>query len=196
MSNVREPGFALVGGGARSGKSAFALHLAMNAGARRVFIATAVAFDEEMRQRIDLHRKERRGDFETLEAPCDLDAATARLALQGSAVDVVVIDCLTLWLSNLLLADRSQVEIEARVDALARTLATASFRSVVVTNEVGMGLVPETALGRAFRDIAGRAHQRLSRSASEIYLAALGTILRLRPGPVALADSAMERRFA
>ena len=189
---MKDHGFALVGGGARSGKSNFALRLAMHAGPRRVFVATAVAFDEEMRARIDLHRKERGRDFETLEAPDDLDTAIARLATEKTGVDVVVVDCLTLWLSNLLMAERSHGEIEERVDALARTLTTASFRGVVVTNEVGMGLVPETPLGRAFRDITGRAHQRLARSASDVYLAAIGAILRLRPGPVALVDGSVE----
>jgi adenosylcobinamide kinase/adenosylcobinamide-phosphate guanylyltransferase len=190
---MKGQGFALVGGGARSGKSTFALGLAMNTGPRRVFIATAVAFDEEMRVRIELHRKERGRDFETLEAPTHLDTALAQLATERADVDVVVIDCLTLWLSNLLLAEQSHGEIEARVNALTETLTKAPFRGVVVTNEVGMGLVPETPLGRAFRDVAGRAHQRLARSASNVYLAAIGTIVRLRPGPVAVVEDAIER---
>jgi adenosylcobinamide kinase/adenosylcobinamide-phosphate guanylyltransferase len=182
-------GFTLVGGGARSGKSSFALRLAMQRGQKRLFVATAVAFDDEMRLRIERHIEERGRDFETLEAPEDLDAAMARLEAVPRGIDVVVVDCLTLWLSNLLLEGRPHDEIEARVDALARTLASASFATVVVTNEVGMGLVPETPLGRAFRDITGRAHQRLARSASEIYLAAIGTIVRLRPGPVSMIDA-------
>ena len=181
-------GFALIGGGARSGKSAFALRLAMLRGARRVFIATAEAFDDEMRERIDRHIAERGADFTTLEAPRDLDAAVLGLHHREPEVDVVVIDCITLWLSNLLLAATPHAIIERRVQALAEALALAPFHTLVVTNEVGMGLVPETPLGRAFRDISGRAHQRLARSASEVYLAALGTMLRLRPGPVQLVD--------
>ncbi|WP_394845592.1 bifunctional adenosylcobinamide kinase/adenosylcobinamide-phosphate guanylyltransferase [Pendulispora brunnea] len=178
--------FSLIGGGARSGKSAFALHRALQRGPKRLFIATAQAFDDEMRVRIDRHIAERGSDFTTLEAPHDLDEAIARVAQDPP--DIAVIDCLTLWLSNLLLADAPHEAIERRVDALADALASASFHTWLVTNEVGMGLVPETPLGRAFRDISGRAHQRLARSASEVYLAALGTVLRLRPGPVELAD--------
>ncbi len=194
------PGFVLIGGGARSGKTSFALRLAMQQGSRagepgardaRVFVATAEALDDEMRERIRRHVIERGDAFTTIEAPLDLDDRIARLArddARDSQVAVVVIDCLTLWLSNLLLADLSQEAIEARVEGLAATLASAPFRTLLVTNEVGMGVVPESALGRAFRDVSGRAHQRLARSAREIYLATLGTILRLRPAPLALVE--------
>ncbi len=178
-------GRAIVGGGVRSGKSAFALALAMRRGARRAFLATAQPFDDEMRARIARHAQERGGDFTTVEAPLALEEAIA--GLRGAA-DVVVVDCLTLWLSNLLLAGTAAAAIEARVDALARALEGATFASILVTNEVGMGVVPESPLGRAFRDVAGRAHQRLARSAREVYLAAIGTILRLRPGPVELVE--------
>jgi len=178
-------GLVLVGGGVRSGKSAFALALARGRGARRALLATATPFDDEMRTRIARHVEERGRDFTTVEAPQALEDAIA--GLRGTA-DVVVIDCLTLWLSNLLLADVPAAAIERRVDAVARALEGAPFSSVVVTNEVGMGVVPESLLGRTFRDVAGRAHQRLARSAREIYLGAIGTILRLRPGPVEVVD--------
>jgi adenosylcobinamide kinase / adenosylcobinamide-phosphate guanylyltransferase len=186
---VNSPGFALIGGGARSGKSAFALRLAQSRGKYRVFVATAVAFDAEMRERIDRHIEERGARFETLESPFDLDDAIARLAsVCATRVEVVVVDCLTLWLSNLLLEHVPTLVIEQRIDTLATTLADAPFGSIVVSNEVGMGLVPETPLGRAFRDLSGRAHQRLARSASELYFATMGTVIRLRPSPIALAD--------
>jgi adenosylcobinamide kinase / adenosylcobinamide-phosphate guanylyltransferase len=184
--------FALVGGGARSGKSAFALRLARRRGIRRLFGATAVAFDDEMRARISAHAKERGGDFSTLEAPNDLDAVMARLAADNGAADVVVIDCATIWLSNVLLAGEAPNAIELRVERLASTLHAAPFQTLLVTNEVGMGLVPETPLGRAFRDLAGRANQSLARVAGEVYFAALGTVIRLRPGPVELADDTGE----
>jgi adenosylcobinamide kinase/adenosylcobinamide-phosphate guanylyltransferase len=180
----------LVGGGARSGKSAYAVRRALSLGPRRVFVATAEAFDEEMRARIDAHVAERGEDFATVEAPRDLDAAIERLCAAREPVDVVVIDCLTLWLSNLLLAEVAVPEIERRVDGLAHTLAGAPFPALLVTNEVGFGLVPETPLGRLFRDVTGRAHQRLSRAAGEVYLAALGCVLRIKPSPVVLADEA------
>ncbi|HEY8514197.1 MAG TPA: bifunctional adenosylcobinamide kinase/adenosylcobinamide-phosphate guanylyltransferase [Candidatus Binatia bacterium] len=171
----------LIGGGARSGKSAFALVRARELGARRVFVATAQALDAEMRERVAAHRAERGDDFRTVEEPLEL-AATLR-GLEDSA-DVVLIDCLTLWLANLLLRGDSEDAIAARVDELAATLASASFASVVVTNEVGMGIVPENELARAFRDVTGRAHQRLARDADEIHFAALGVLLRLRPTPI------------
>ena len=172
----------LVGGGVRSGKSAFALALARRLGQRRTFVATAQALDDEMRTRIATHAQERGSDFETVEAPLELSAA-----LRGvTATDVVVVDCLTLWLSNLLLRGDTQGDIEAAVEELARVVDARRFHCVLVTNEVGMGVVPESALGRAFRDVTGRAHQRLSRVADEIYFAVLGTMLRIRPEPVSV----------
>lgn len=170
----------LIGGGVRSGKSSFALTLARRLGQRRVLIATAQPLDAEMRARIDAHKLERGREFETLEAPLELNAALASVA----DAEVVVIDCLTLWLSNLLLREQRPARLLAAVDELASAIETRRFHALVVTNEVGMGVVPESALGRAFRDLAGRAHQRFSRGADEIYFAALGTMLRIRPGPV------------
>jgi adenosylcobinamide kinase/adenosylcobinamide-phosphate guanylyltransferase len=176
--------FSLVGGGARSGKTAFALKLAMQRGDRRVFIATAEVLDDEMRARVSRHVAERGRDFATVEAPHELEGTLARLSTQRRDIDVVVIDCLTLWLSNLLLAGLAPEAIAARVEAFASDLASCPFDTVLVTNEVGMGIVPETPLGRAFRDVAGRAHQQLASRADEVYLTALGTVLRLRPAPV------------
>jgi adenosylcobinamide kinase/adenosylcobinamide-phosphate guanylyltransferase len=171
---------ALVGGGARSGKSAFALAHARRLGPRRAFLATAQALDDEMRDRIARHRDERGGTFLTIEEPRALPRALA--ALEG--VDVVVVDCLTLWLSNLLVAGLAPGPIQEQVEALAEVLAARRFGAVLVTNEVGMGIVPETPLGRAFRDLTGFAHQRLARMADEIYLAAVGVVLRVHPAPV------------
>ncbi|WP_434045109.1 MULTISPECIES: bifunctional adenosylcobinamide kinase/adenosylcobinamide-phosphate guanylyltransferase [Sorangium] len=180
---------ALVGGGVRSGKSAFALALGRSLGARRAFIATAEPFDDEMRARIAAHARERGDEFTTIEEPVALPERIAAL----SGVDVVVVDCLTLWLSNLLLRDETEGReldrIEARIEDLAAAVESATPHVVLVSNEVGMGVVPESRLGRAFRDLAGRAHQRLNRSASELYVAVMGAVLRLRPGPVALAGA-------
>jgi adenosylcobinamide kinase/adenosylcobinamide-phosphate guanylyltransferase len=171
----------LIGGGVRSGKSRFALAYARRLGARRVFLATAQAFDEEMRARIDRHREERAQGFLTIEEPVALPEALGGCA----ATEVVVVDCLTLWLSNLLCAPLAPEEILRRVDELVRVAAARAAPTLVVTNEVGMGIVPETPLGRAFRDLAGTAHQRLAAAADEIYAALLGTILRLHPAPLA-----------
>jgi len=152
---TRPGSVVVIGGGVRSGKSAFALARA------------------------------RGPDFETIEEPV---ALVERLSALRD-VDAVVIDCLTLWISNLMLRDEPAARIAARVDELARVAATRPFHTIVVTNEVGMGVVPETALGRAFRDVAGLAHQRLAAVADELYLATLGVVVRLRPSPVRLAPS-------
>ncbi|WP_437279172.1 bifunctional adenosylcobinamide kinase/adenosylcobinamide-phosphate guanylyltransferase [Sorangium sp. So ce375] len=185
---------ALIGGGVRSGKSAFALSLARSLGERRAFIATAEAFDDEMRARIDAHVLERGDAFVTVEEPIALPERIASL----SGVDVVVVDCLTLWLSNLLLRDETEGRalgpIEERIEALAAAVESATPHVVLVSNEVGMGVVPESRLGRAFRDLSGRAHQRLGRSATELYVAVMGAILRLRPGPVALVGGGEDAR--
>jgi len=174
----------LIGGGVRSGKSAFALTLARGLGPRRVYIATAEARDDEMAARIARHVRERGPGYRTLEAP--LDAVDRLLQIQDA--DVVVVDCLTLWLSNLLLRGDSEEEMLREVDRLTSTLEVKPYHSIVVTNEVGMGVVPDSALGRTFRDVCGRAHQALARSADQVYFGALGMMLRLRPAPVAAVE--------
>jgi adenosylcobinamide kinase/adenosylcobinamide-phosphate guanylyltransferase len=178
----------LVGGAVRCGKSAFALARARALGERRAFLATAEALDGEMHERIARHRAERGADFATIEEPVDLVAALR----SARGYDVVVVDCLTLWISNLLVRGCTELEADARVRALADTLAGAPFHSIVVTNEVGMGVVPESALGRVFRDVTGRAHQALAQRSDEVYAAVLGVILRLRPAPVALVSGGVE----
>lgn len=170
----------LVGGGARSGKSTFALVRARELGTRRLFVATARPYDAEMVERIARHRAERGAEFDTIEEP----VALPELLLGVRDHDVVVVDCLTLWLSNLLLDGMSSGAIERRVEDLAGALARLPCHVVLVTNEVGMGLHPETALGRTFRDLAGRAHQRLALAADELHLAVLGVLVRLKPGPI------------
>jgi len=171
----------LVGGGVRCGKSGFALARAKALGARRVYVATAEALDVEMRVRIERHQRERGADFRTVEAPRDLVEKLGAIA----DADVVVIDCLTLWLSNLLLRGDEEASILGQVDRLAALQREKPWHSIIVTNEVGMGVVPDSAMGRAFRDLSGRAHQALSAAADELYFGAMGTMLRLRPGPLA-----------
>ena len=171
----------LLGGGVRSGKSAFALELARRFGNKRAFIATATALDDEMKSRIERHQRERRDEFTTIEEPIDLAAALDALI----GYDVAVVDCLTLWLSNLLLNQESVEAILARADAVVRVLQKRRFHTVLVTNEVGMSVHPPTPLGRTFVEIAGFTHQRVARVADEIYLAVLGTALRIKPPPLA-----------
>lgn len=179
----------LVGGGARSGKSTFALARARELGARRLFVATARRYDADLSARIDRHIAERGADFVTVEEPL----ALPETLLGARGHDVVVVDCLTLWLSNLLLDGVAPEAVEARVDDLARALAGAPCHVVVVTNEVGMGLHPETALGRTFRDLAGRAHQRLAAVSDEVHLAVMGLLVRLKPTPVEVRSPGAHR---
>jgi adenosylcobinamide kinase / adenosylcobinamide-phosphate guanylyltransferase len=170
----------LVGGGSRSGKSAFALSAARLLGPQRLFIATAQAGDDEMRHRIEHHRRSRGDDFQTVEEPLTI----CRVLERAAGYDVGVIDCLTLWLSNLLMAACSDDEIVRRIDELALVLDLRHLHAVIVTNEVGLGLVPETPLGRRFRDLAGMAHQRLARLADAVYFGTLGVMLRIKPAPI------------
>lgn len=167
----------LIGGGVRSGKSTFAVELAETLGDRRAFIATARPSDEEMKARIERHQQDRRGAFTTIEEPLALAETLASL----DGVDVVVVDCLTLWLSNLLLAAEPMDAILARVDAVIAVLGARRFHAVLVTNEVGMSVHPPTALGRAFVEVCGFSHQRFARAADDVYLAVLGAVVRLDP---------------
>lgn len=169
-----------VGGGACSGKSDFALAVARRLGNRRLFVATAQAGDEEMQRRIRSHQESRGADFQTVEVPLGV----AEVLRGVSEHDVIVLDCLTLWLANLLLQGAEAAAVLQRVEELADVLARRQVHAVVVTNEVGLGLVPETPLGRTFREITGLAHQRLAALADEVYFGVLGVMLRLKPAPV------------
>jgi adenosylcobinamide kinase / adenosylcobinamide-phosphate guanylyltransferase len=168
----------LIGGGVRSGKSGFAVELARKLGDRRVFVATAGPTDDEMKARIDRHRRDRQDAFATIEVPVALEEALGSL----DPCDVVVVDCVTVWLSNLLVRKDPIEAILQHVDSVVRILQERRFHAVLVTNEVGMSVHPPTALGRAFVEVCGWAHQRIARAADEVYLAVLGTVVRIRPG--------------
>jgi adenosylcobinamide kinase/adenosylcobinamide-phosphate guanylyltransferase len=173
----------VVGGGARSGKSRFALTRAAGLGARRAFVATAEALDAEMTERIRRHREDRGPGFDVIEEPIDLASA---LASAYQSADVVVVDCLTLWVSNLLVRGANEQELGGAFDHLVRVLRRRPIPVVLVSNEVGMGLVPDSPLGRRFRDEVGTLHRRVGAEADELYVGVMGQLLRLRPGPVAL----------
>ena len=163
----------LVLGGARSGKSRYALALAEAAAPQRVMIATAQAFDDEMAERIARHKAERGAGWTTREAPLALVETLAEAAGPGR---VAVVDCLTLWLSNLLLAER---DLEAATRALAALALTGPV--IFVSNEVGQGIVPETPLGRAFRDAQGRANQALAAACDAVVLVTAGLPRLIKP---------------
>ena len=159
----------LVLGGARSGKTAFAERLAMGAGVRPVYLATAEALDSEMRERVESHRRQREGRFATVEEPLALARAIDDAAAKH---DVILVDCLTLWITNLLGAGRDVAEA---VEQLATTLTRIeSARVIRVSNEVGLGIVPDNALARTFRDLAGSTHQRLAEICDDVYFVVAG----------------------
>ena len=169
----------LVLGGARSGKSAHAERLALGAGGEPVYIATAEAHDEEMAERIARHRADRQGrGWTTVEEPLDLAGAIGREARPGRSL---LVDCLTLWLSNVMLAGRDPADAQA---ALVTALGGAAAPVVLVSNEVGLGLVPETPLGRAFRDAQGRLNMRMAEQADRVILMAAGLPLLMKDRPV------------
>lgn len=165
----------LVLGGARSGKSRMAESLARETGLRRVYVATAQAFDDEMAERIARHRADRAADgWTTIEEPLGLPMVLAREARPDT---VLLVDCLTLWLSNLMLGERN---IEASQTAFLSMLRGAKGPVILVSNEVGMGIVPETSLGRQFRDAQGRLNQAVADVCAKVVFVAAGLPLVLK----------------
>jgi adenosylcobinamide kinase / adenosylcobinamide-phosphate guanylyltransferase len=165
----------LIGGGARSGKSRHALQMARRCGANLAFVATATASDDEMRSRIALHREERGPEFTTFEEPL---AVAALIDAHAAGFDAIVVDCLTLWLSNVMHAVPHDIDGECR--RLVNAAATASTPVILVTNEVGCGIVPENALARQFRDRAGKLNQLAAEAAVEVYWMVFGCALKVK----------------
>lgn len=173
---MTSPHHVLILGGARSGKSARGLALA-SAYRDKIFIATAQAHDEEMAQRIARHQTERGLDWDLLECPLDLTDALAGL---DDPTRVILVDCVTLWLSNLMFKDR---DVEAELTRLCQSLPQRQSPIIFISNEVGLGLVPETPLGRAFRDHQGRANQALAQVCDHVEFIAAGLPLVLKTKP-------------
>jgi adenosylcobinamide kinase / adenosylcobinamide-phosphate guanylyltransferase len=164
---------ALILGGARSGKSAFAEKLVIGSRLPRLYIATATRSDAEMAARIDRHRSDRANAFTTTEVPLDLAAA-----LRGLAADAtVLVDCATLWLSNHMIAGH---DCDVVSDDLVAALTACPARIVIVSNEVGSGIVPDTPLGRQFRDAQGRLNQRLAARADTVAFVVAGLPMVLK----------------
>lgn len=164
----------LVLGGARSGKSRYAQKRAEESGLRRLFVATAQPFDGEMRDRIARHQAERAEKWETIEAPIDLAPVIHAHAAPDT---VLLIDCLTLWTSNLMLADR---DMEDATRDLTDALAQAAGPVILVANEVGLGIVPDNALARRFRDAAGILNQQVAAIVAEVQFLAAGLPMRFK----------------
>lgn len=172
-STSQLPAVTLVLGGARSGKSAYAEALIGHA-VEAVYLATATADDDEMRERVRLHQSRRGSAWTTIEEPLDLASTLVHAAASGRPV---LVDCLTLWLSNLMGEDRA---VEAETEQLIATLPRLAAPVVFVANEVGLGIVPATPLGRAFRDAAGRLNQAVARAADRVVFVAAGLPLVLK----------------
>ena len=170
-------------GGARSGKSAFAEQNTLKFGKPLLYLATAQAFDHEMNGRIIKHRQRRGEEWRTVEEPLQL---TETLIHLDGKYNAVLVDCVTLWLTNLLLQDGTLADdyvstmILEKVQELAATLPRLATPVILVTNELGMGIVPENRLARLFRDIAGSANQILAAAADEAWLVASGIPLKLK----------------
>jgi adenosylcobinamide kinase/adenosylcobinamide-phosphate guanylyltransferase len=165
---------ALVLGGARSGKSALAERLALARGGEAVYLATAEPFDDEMRARVARHRQDRGAGWRTVEAPRDLAGA---LRAEDGPGRTLLVDCLTLWLTNRML---DGADPEADAAALAGALAGLAAPVALVSNEVGLGLVPDTPLGRRFRDAQGRLNQRVAAACDLVLFVAAGLPLALK----------------
>jgi adenosylcobinamide kinase / adenosylcobinamide-phosphate guanylyltransferase len=153
-------------GGARSGKSHFAQELAGEFPGRKVFLATAQALDEEMKGRIERHRSLRSAAWVTLEEPIRIVEAIRN---QGDRMDLILLDCLTLWISNLMMAEWSEERILAEGDRLLEISKKVSASIILVTNEVGLGIVPDNPMARLFRDLSGFLNQKMARNADEVH---------------------------
>ncbi|MGL4488770.1 MAG: bifunctional adenosylcobinamide kinase/adenosylcobinamide-phosphate guanylyltransferase [Rhizobiaceae bacterium] len=164
----------LVLGGARSGKSAFAEDLVDGSGLKKVYLASAQVFDGEMEKRVDLHRSRRGEDWQLVEEPVALSAALERTASNEHAI---LVDCLTLWVTNLMMAE---MDIASLGDALAEQLAHLKGTVVLVSNEVGQGIVPDNKMAREFRDHAGLLHQKIAAIADEVYFVTAGLPQKLK----------------
>lgn len=164
----------LVIGGARSGKSVFAEGLAEASGLGKVYVATGQAFDREMSERIDIHKQRRARGWENVEDPFDLSGVLEKVAGPGKTV---LVDCLTLWITNLMLEEK---DVMAESEAVLAILPSLEGQIIFVSSEVGLGIVPDNYLARAFRDHAGRLHQQIAAIADEVYFVAAGLPLKMK----------------
>jgi adenosylcobinamide kinase/adenosylcobinamide-phosphate guanylyltransferase len=166
----------LILGGARSGKSRYGEALAMASPPPWTYLATAEALDEEMTERIAEHRSRRGERWRTIEAPLDLAGALARIPARAT----VLVDCLTLWLSNLMIAGR---DIDGQIRSLEQVLGARPDPSILISNEVGFGIVPDNAMARRFRDLQGRLNQRMAERADRVVLMVAGLPMVVKGNP-------------
>jgi len=164
-------------GGARSGKSAYALKVGSMMQGRKAFIATAEALDEEMKERIALHQKTRRREWETIEEPIALCKILKKI---DGLYDVVIVECLTLWLSNMIDKDMDSAHIREEIELFLENMKAVSYNIIVVSNEVGQGIVPENKMARVFRDMSGLMNCRVASVADEVYLVHCGIPVKIK----------------
>ncbi len=164
-------------GGARSGKSEFALKTAENMGHKKAYIATAESLDDEMKNRIEMHRKQRGNDWHTIEEPRKLTNVFESLQ---SKYDIVLVDCLTLWISNLMGDGLADETILKNADTISKSVDNGKCSIIFVSNEVGMGIVPENPLARRFRDAAGKINQIIASISDEVYYMVAGIPVKIK----------------
>ncbi len=154
----------LVIGGCRSGKSRFAVDYARGYKSK-FFVATCEALDEEMKKRVKKHQEDRGPGWTTVEAPLELPDAIARC---GAEADVILVDCLTLWISNMILKGKTEEDVMSRTDELLKSIQEIDSAVILVSNEVGTGIVPENPMARMFRDVAGMVNQKVAACADKV----------------------------
>lgn len=168
----------LLTGGARSGKSSYALKLALNKNGQRIFVATAIGFDKEMQERIKNHKLERGAAFKTIEAPVDLSKALKDVPRNTTCL---IIDCMTVWLGNLYYQFKEdEQKIRQHINETIHVLQKVPFEVFVVTNEVGWSIVPENILARKFRDMSGFMNKSLAFASKRVYLCVCGIPLKVK----------------
>jgi adenosylcobinamide kinase/adenosylcobinamide-phosphate guanylyltransferase len=178
----------LILGGARSGKSAYAQEYARQKSARVLFVATATPGDEDMRLRIQKHQRERPADWRTLEAATHVGS---QIAAQNGEAELVIIDCITLLVNNIFARHEErefdtipdsvlETEVMEEIDELKSCLNQSKASFIIISNEVGLGIVPDNRMGRLYRDILGRANQRLAQCSDEVYLLVAGIPLKVK----------------
>ena len=164
-------------GGTRSGKSEYAEKMAIDTSEKVAYFATCISNDEEMDQRILAHKNRRPANWKTIETPYDICSALNQI---DTEFKTVLIDCLTIFTSNLLLQELNESEILKKIDLMIKTLKEKNFKAIIVSNEVGLGIVPESSLGREFRDIAGKVNQLVAREADNVFFVVSGIPVKIK----------------
>lgn len=164
-------------GGARSGKSNYAISLAKRLKKKVIFIATCNPLDEEMKERVKKHRKSRPNTWKTIEEEIDIDLLLQKLNRQN---EIIIIDCLTIWISNLQLKYKNEEKIEDKIKSFLKVLEKIKTTLIIVSNEVGSGIVPENKIARNYRDILGNLNQEVAKLSSEVYFLISGVPIKIK----------------